>query len=744
MKTQLSLLTTGILTAAIGTGFGQPIITTQPQSQTNVAGTDATFSVAATGTPSLNYQWQFHSSTLANQTNTTLVLTNVQTANAGSYTVVVTNREGAVTSLVATLAVMVPPTVTKQPTKQSASLGASVTFSVLAAGTAPLSYQWRFNEVDLPGKTNTSLVLKNLQLSNAGDYAVVVTNVAGSVTSQIAHLEVDPTFTKVTSGKIVNDSGVSFACAWGDYDDDGYIDLFVTNWGEDFNPGRNFLYHNNRDGNFTPITSGPPVTDFDLHTGVSWADYDNDGHLDLLVTKWNSHDSLYRGNGNGGFTLTNTIVGRRKQVSTAGVWGDFDKDGWLDLFVAAVGNQPGEQAADDILYQSDRQGGFKPISFGTKPLGKEFSITAAWGDFDNDGYPDLAVSQGGWAGPEHRLLYHNNRDGTFSSLTNSTLFAELLSHEGCAWGDFNNDGWLDLFIGAFYGQNNSLFFNNGDGTFTQITNSPATLDGGTTKNVTLADYDNDGWLDVFVSNTGPREPGSDKSLGEETNFLYHNKGNGAFSKITSGSPVNELGHSSGSAWGDYDNDGFLDLFVCNGYVYTNRNNLLYRNNGNNNAWLNFRLVGTASNRSAIGAKVRLKATVHGRTFWQMREISGGSGFLCQNDMRANFGLGDATNADLVRIEWPSGTVQEFQNVAVKQFLTVTEPPGLSSAAISNGIVQLVLKGGRGFQYDLQASSNLVNWATVATLSVTNISGTASFADPAATNFTRRFYRAVGQ
>jgi hypothetical protein len=113
-------------------------------------------------------------------------------------------------------------------------------------------------------------------------------------------------------------------------------------------------------------------------------------------------------------------------------------------------------------------------------------------------------------------------------------------------------------------------------------------------------------------------------------------------------------------------------------------------------------------------------------------------------MRANFGLGDATNADLVRIEWPSGTVQEFQNVAVKQFLTVTEPPQLSSAAISNGISQLVLKGGRGFQYDLQASSNLVNWATVATLSVTNISGTAPFADPAATNFTRRFYRAVGQ
>jgi hypothetical protein len=725
--------------AAIGTGFGQPIITTQPQSQTNVAGTNATFSVAATGTPPLNYQWQFYSSPLANQTNTTLVLTNVQTADAGSYTVVVTDSEVAVTSLVATLAVIVPPSITKHPTNQSVSLGANVTFSVLAAGTTSLSYQWRFNEVDLPGKTNTSLVLTNLQLTSAGGYAVVVSNVAGSVTSQVAHLEVDPTFTKITSGKIVNDGGVSYVCAWGDYDDDGFIDLFVTNFGG----ARNFLYHNNRDGTFTRITSGPPVNTLDWSTGVSWADYDNDGHLDLLVTKWDSHDTLYRGNGNGGFTLTNTIVGRQTQISTAGVWADFDKDGWLDLFVTSCGNRTGEQAADNILYQSDRQGGFKPISFGSKPRGEDFSITASWGDFDNDGYPDLVVSQGGWAAAQHTLLYHNNRNGTFSSLTKSAPFAELLNREGCAWGDFNNDGWLDLYIGKFYEQNNDLFFNNGDGTFTQITNSPATLDGGTTKNVTLADYDNDGWLDIFVSNTGPYEQGTDKTLGEETNFLYRNNGDGAFTKITSGSPVNDLGHFCGSAWGDYDNDGFLDLFVCNGFVFESQNNLLYRNNGNSNAWLNFRLVGTVSNRSAIGAKVRLKATIHGRTFWQMREISGGSGFLCQNDMRANFGLGDATNVDLVRIEWPSGTVQEFQNVAVKQFLTVTEPPRLSSAAISNGICNLVLKGGRGFQYNLQASADLVNWATVSTLSVTNISGTAPIADPAATNFTRRFYRAVG-
>src|SRR5438094_3413009 len=163
-------LTLALLLAAVSIGFCQPVITNQPSSLTNIAATTATFSVGAAGTEPLHYQWQFYASDLTDKTNASLVLTNVQTGNAGSYSVVVTNVDGAVTSVVATLTVWVPPIITRQPTNQSASLGAKITFNVSATGTTPLYYQWRFNEADLPGKTSTSLVVTNVQLTNAGDF----------------------------------------------------------------------------------------------------------------------------------------------------------------------------------------------------------------------------------------------------------------------------------------------------------------------------------------------------------------------------------------------------------------------------------------------------------------------------------------------------------------------------------------------------------------------------------------------
>ena len=644
-----------------------------------------------------------------------------------------------------------PPIISTQPTNQSVSVGASAVFQVSARSTnGPIRYQWRFTGAELTGQTVSTLSLTNIQVVNAGGYDVVLTNDSGSVTSRTAQLEVDPTFTKITSGSIVNDGGASVGCAWGDYDGDGYIDLFVANWDNSCacgTDGRDFLYHNNGDGTFSRILSGPVVNDFVISCGATWADYDNDGHLDLLVTKWDRPNTLYRNNGDGTFALANTILARQTEHSCAGVWGDFNNDGWLDLFIANTSSDGTTQARDNILYQSDRQGDFKPISFGQKPPGEGDSFAASWGDIDNDGFLDLVVAQGGGRGSQQTLLYHNNRNGTFTLQTNSIVAAALLSHEGCAWGDFNNDGWLDLCVGNFFGQNNCLFLNNGDGTFTQITNSVVTQDGGTTKNVTWADYDNDGWLDLFVSNTGPFDPATFTSLGEESNFLYHNNGDGTFTKVTSGSLVNDRGHFCGSAWGDYDNDGFLDLFVANGFIIANRNNLLYHNNGNSNAWVNFRLVGTLSNRSAIGAKVRLKATIHGRTFWQMREISGGSGFASQNDIRANFGLGDATNAELVRIEWPSGVVQTMTNVQPRQFLTVfehqeltnTRPPVLTGLSRqTNGAVSLTAVGDAGPLYLLEASTNLVNWARLSVRS--NATGTVQFSDLRPPTDSRRFYR----
>ena len=224
-------------------------------------------------------------------------------------------------------------------------------------------------------------------------------------------------------------------------------------------------------------------------------------------------------------------------------------------------------------------------------------------------------------------------------------------------------------------ETNSLYRNNGNGTFTEVTSDSIVSEAGFYGSCAWGDYDNDGFLDLFL---GQLNPG-------QNNVLYHNNGDGTFTKVLEGSLVNDGGVSHASAWADYDNDGFLDLFVANtvtfpgGATYSNFRNFLYRNDGNTNQWIKLKLVGTVSNRAAIGAKVRVKATMGGNTVWQFRDISGGSGWGGgQNSLVAHFGLGDATNIDTIRIEWPSGIVQEMHNVAVKQFLTVTEPARLQA------------------------------------------------------------------
>jgi hypothetical protein len=634
------------------------------------------------------------------------------------------------------------------------SLGASATFQVAVTGATPFSYQWRLDESVLSGATNRFLVLTNVQLADTGGYSVVVADLSGSVTSKVAALEVDATFTKITAGNIVNDGGFSQSAAWGDYDEDGFIDLFVANWGSpEGGNGGGFLYHNERNGTFTRILSRPPVETTEWITSASWGDYDNDGFNDLYVTTASyfhnggndAPNRLYHNNGDGTFTLLSQIsLARQPQGSFAGVWGDVNNDGWLDLFVGNIATVTPSQARDDILYLNDAQGDFKRISFGTKALNADFCFSASWADFDNDGWPDLVISKGGRPARQRASLYHNNRDGTLTLVTNSIISASLLHGEGCAWGDYDNDGWPDLCIGNFDGEKTSLFHNNGDGTFTKITNSIVVLDGGNTKGVAWADYDNDGWLDLFVSNLGPFDPVSGASVGRALNFLYHNNGDGTFTKITSGSLANDLGNCGGAAWGDYNNDGFLDLFVANGFFVESANNLLYRNNGNSNSWLNIRLIGRISNRSAIGAKIRVKATIHGKTFWQMREISGGSSFGSQNDMRANFGLGDATVAGVVRVEWPSGIVQTMTNVPAKQFLTIVEhqeqssaPPKFTNISSSgNGVFDLSLTGEAGLLYLLEASTNLIHWQKLAVW--TNSIPTMQFTD--ISSFSKRFYR----
>jgi hypothetical protein len=265
-------------------------------------------------------------------------------------------------------------------------------------------------------------------------------------------------------------------------------------------------------------------------------------------------------------------------------WGDYDNDGFLDLFVA------NEQGQNNFLFHNNGDGTFTRITSGGIVNDGGASYGCSWGDYDGDGFLDLFVANLN----QNNFLYHNNRDGTFTRITSGSIVNDGGASQGCAWGDYDNDGRLDLFV-ANRNQKNFLYHNDGNGAFTAITNGAMVNDIGYSWSPAWVDYDNDGFLDLFVAN-GPVS-GAGQNI-----FLYRNNGDGSFTRITTGAAVNDGAASDSCAWGDYNNDGFLDLFVSN---LNDQNNLLYRNDGNRQQLAaRFECVGQRSNRSGIGAKVR--------------------------------------------------------------------------------------------------------------------------------------------
>jgi len=278
----------------------------------------------------------------------------------------------------------------------------------------------------------------------------------------------------------------------------------------------------------------------------------------------------------------------------------------------------------------------------------------SWADYDDDGDLDIFVAN---YNGNNNYLYTNNGDGSFTKVTSDIVVNDCGSSVGASWGDYDNDGDLDLFVPNDFGENNFLYNNNGDGSFTKVTSGIVVNDGGRSAGSGWGDFDNDGDLDLFVANFSG------------TSSLYENIGNGNFTKIVSGPIVTDIGDSRGVAFCDYDIDGDLDVIVTNSQ---NEDNFLYANNGNSNHWINIKCVGSISNYSAIGTKVKIKSIINGNSIWQMTEISGQTGRLGQNSLNTEFGLGDATIIDSVQIEWPSGVIQILTDVSVDQFITIVE------------------------------------------------------------------------
>ena len=609
------------------------------------------------------------------------------------------------------------PVISVQPANATVELGQTYTNGVVASSGDPITYEWYFDGALLDGQISSSLTVPNIQTNKAGNYWVVVTDFDGSVTSRVATLFVGPgvTFTKITQGDIVNYSTTGSGCAWGDYDKDGFIDLFVTGGTQD--AVTNNLYHNNGDGTFTRMPSsqvGDIVGLAGDGQGCAWADYDNDGWLDMMIASYRGTlgAGLLRNNGNGTFSRVPSGV---TAIGYGVSWADYDGDGWVDLLATPA---VGQVVTNSSLYHNQGDGTFTQVTTGTIAT-RSYQYLASWSDMDNDG--DLDVATTDFYRSHTVFLNRNEGGGQFTQISDATLATPFVNQgPACpSWGDYDNDGMPDLFL-AGWNQASRLYRNTGGGHFTNVPfGFPASYTNQETRLGIWGDYDNDGDLDLFV--TGGYTIAGCKSL------LFANNGDGSFTQILGGSPVNDVGLSSACLWGDYDNDGFLDLFVK---AYGGQGSRLYRSNGNGNSWLMLKLEGTASNRAAIGAKIRVLATLFGKRYWQMREISGGH--VCQNDLRAHFGLGDATKAEIVRVEWPSGHVTEVTNVAANQILSITEPPGVRCAGWDGNGLCLAITGNIGERYELKTSSDIAaplsNWVpwltnvqTSRTVLVTNTS-----------------------
>ena len=478
-------------------------------------------------------------------------------------------------------------------------------------------------------------------------------------------------FELITDGEVVLDGGNTVSNSWGDYDNDGLLDLFLTNSiGVD-----NILYHNNGDGSFSKMTSaqvGQIVNDAGNSFGSSWGDYNNDNKLDMFVANsffgLGQTNFLYKNEG-GNFTkITNGNVVTDNHDSNSGTWGDYDNDGNIDLFVA---NGSGVEQNNALYHNNGPPDySFTLITQGEIVNDGGRSISGSWVDYDNDGDLDLFVANIG-----NNYLYQNNGDGSFTKILGIDIVNEDNRSMGGSWGDMDNDGDLDLFIPNDKGVNSfykNLLAESGSATFEKIVNGEIVADAAASFGSSWGDYDNDGDLDIFVTNI-------------DINYLYENvDGQGTFSKVSNGNNIiNNVGNSNGCSWGDYNKDGFLDMFVANSFT-VDQKNFLYMNNKsrgtNNNNWINLLLKGTVSNASAIGAKIKLKATINGTPLWQVRELSGltGGGWGGQNSLNAVFGLGDATSIDSITVQWPSGIVETYENTAVNQFLQIEEDSSLTT------------------------------------------------------------------
>jgi len=507
------------------------------------------------------------------------------------------------------------------------------------------------SDVGLPGVldlANNHFKLRfNMELDGTfepGDHALISVNsesICGE-SSPTINLAFDPNvgFKIDASAGITSETTDSWAASWGDFNNDGYDDLFVTTYDE---TQPNILYENNGDKTFTKVTVGAIVTDTAKSLGATWGDYNNDGNLDLFVANnGGSNNFLYKNNGNSTFTkITTGHIVEDGVYCHSAAWADYDNDGYLDLFVAEY-----FPTNTNHLFHNNGDETFTRVENSPVVTDSGHSIGAAWADYNNDGLVDLFVPN---TNNEANWLYKNIGNGQFVKVNESVISTPSKS-VGCSWGDYNNDGYLDLFVTNSGDANNSLYLNNTDGTFTEVTTGPVVNDNGNSHGSTWVDIDNDGDLDLYVTN--------DQS---EDNFLYKNNGDSTFTK-TENDLTNSGGNSFGTAIADYDNDGDQDIFVANhsgeeNFFFENTKGQCESFLGMKLVGTNSNRFGIGTK---VSVKANIFGEDKWQTQEVTAQSGGGAGG--QNSNKLIFGLGDATVIDSLVIDWPSGFKKGFVNV----------------------------------------------------------------------------------
>jgi len=515
--------------------------------------------------------------------------------------------------------------------------------------------------------------------------------------------------------------------AWGDYDGDGWPDLYVVNMVGPLtmtpgqvaaSPARSALYHNNRDGTFTDVAEQAGVAFRGWGMGAAWGDYDNDGHLDLIVTAY-GRNVLYRSRGDGTFEDVSGKAGVKgpKGFWAGATWVDYDRDGYLDLYITgyvqydtAIAKGTSRQYAVEVpaslnpsafkpernlLYHNNRDGTFTEVAAKAGVLGdKGRSLSATAADFDEDGWPDIYVAND----VSDNVFYRNRGDGTFSDISQGAHVADYRGAMGLAVGDWNGDGDLDIFVAHWLAQENALYESQLRDHFVSLAAAPPGralqfMDEADRWGVgqialdfvgfgtSFLDYDDDGRPDLIVANGSTlQQAGKPELLVPMRDQLFWNGGpdRGFFDVSAVAGPHFAQAHvGRGLATADYDNDGNVDVFIVNN---GDRPVLLHNNGQSHNHWLELRPEGRKSNRQGIGARISL--LVGGKV--QVQEIGSQSSYLSQNNTVAHFGLGQARKADTLEVRWPSGLRQLFHDVPADHILLLVEGQGLVDAPIAPG------------------------------------------------------------